>query len=335
MAERHGERVIVIGQSRGGVFARALAARRPDLVEGIVTLGSPTVSQLAVHPLVLAQVGLVGALGTRARAGHVPLELPARRVLRGLPRRDRGPVPARTSASSRSTRKHRRHRRLARLPRPRGRRARRGPRLALRHGRQRPGLPRRRRRAARASAATIRCSRTTCRARPSYERLGDRRVHRGAGVLDDLAVAGREAGRVERAQRLGGLERGRAVPGGRSPGAGSAGWASPWWRRRRASSRRRRRTACGRGCRGRRAGRGVAGRGDDLERADALARRDRARRLRVRAVAAGSCRRPARRARASCRRPSASRRAPTSGPRRPGARRRARRARRRGPGARG
>ncbi len=64
MAERHGERVVVIGQSRGGVFARALGARRPELVSGIVTLGSPTRSQLAVHPLVLAQVGLVSALGT-------------------------------------------------------------------------------------------------------------------------------------------------------------------------------------------------------------------------------------------------------------------------------
>jgi triacylglycerol lipase len=64
MAERHGERVVVIGQSRGGVFARALAARRPELVSGIVTLGSPTRSMLAVHPLVLTQIGLVGALGT-------------------------------------------------------------------------------------------------------------------------------------------------------------------------------------------------------------------------------------------------------------------------------
>jgi triacylglycerol lipase len=68
MAERHGERVIVIGQSRGGVFAKALAARRPELVEGIVTLGSPVMGQLSVHPLVLAQVGLVSALGT----AHVP-----------------------------------------------------------------------------------------------------------------------------------------------------------------------------------------------------------------------------------------------------------------------
>ena len=32
MAERHGERVIIVGQSRGGVFAKALAARRPELV---------------------------------------------------------------------------------------------------------------------------------------------------------------------------------------------------------------------------------------------------------------------------------------------------------------
>ena len=63
-AEHTGQRVSIIGQSRGGVFARALAVRRPDLVEGIVTLGSPTVSQLRIHPLVLAQVGLVSALGS-------------------------------------------------------------------------------------------------------------------------------------------------------------------------------------------------------------------------------------------------------------------------------
>jgi triacylglycerol lipase len=68
MAESHGERVVIIGQSRGGVFARALATRRPELVSGIVTLGSPIRSMLAVHPLVLVQVGLVSALGS----AHVP-----------------------------------------------------------------------------------------------------------------------------------------------------------------------------------------------------------------------------------------------------------------------
>ena len=35
-AEATGQRVAIIGQSRGGVFARALAVRRPDLVSGIV-----------------------------------------------------------------------------------------------------------------------------------------------------------------------------------------------------------------------------------------------------------------------------------------------------------
>jgi len=63
-----GQRVAIIGQSRGGVFARALAVRRPDLVCGIATLGAPTVRQLSAHPFVLAQVLVVGALGT----GRVP-----------------------------------------------------------------------------------------------------------------------------------------------------------------------------------------------------------------------------------------------------------------------
>jgi pimeloyl-ACP methyl ester carboxylesterase len=78
LAATTGRRVIVIGQSRGGVFAKALGARRPDLVAGVVTLGSPVMSQLAVHPLVLAQVGVVAALGS----GRVP-GLMSWRCLRG------------------------------------------------------------------------------------------------------------------------------------------------------------------------------------------------------------------------------------------------------------
>jgi pimeloyl-ACP methyl ester carboxylesterase len=64
-----GEKVTIVGQSRGGIFARALAVKRPDLVSSIVTLGSPTVSQLRIHPLVLAQVGLVSALGSARLPG--------------------------------------------------------------------------------------------------------------------------------------------------------------------------------------------------------------------------------------------------------------------------
>jgi triacylglycerol lipase len=68
LAAHTGRKVALVGQSRGGVLARVVATRRPDLVSGIVALGAPTVGMLRVHPLVLLQVGLVGALGT----GRVP-----------------------------------------------------------------------------------------------------------------------------------------------------------------------------------------------------------------------------------------------------------------------
>lgn len=70
MADRAGERVAIVGQSRGGLMAKVLASSRPDLVAGIVTLGSPTAGMLAVHPAVLGGIGLVGALGT-LRIPHV------------------------------------------------------------------------------------------------------------------------------------------------------------------------------------------------------------------------------------------------------------------------
>jgi pimeloyl-ACP methyl ester carboxylesterase len=64
LAEDSGQKVAIVGQSRGGSFARVLAVRRPDLVSGIVTLGSPLKHQLAVHPLVRASIYGMGALGT-------------------------------------------------------------------------------------------------------------------------------------------------------------------------------------------------------------------------------------------------------------------------------
>lgn len=68
-AERHGRRVTIIGQSRGGSMARILAVRRPDLVTGVVCLGSPLTDPLAVHPVVRAQVGAVALLGTLGLRG--------------------------------------------------------------------------------------------------------------------------------------------------------------------------------------------------------------------------------------------------------------------------
>ena len=68
----------IIGQSRGGLYAKALASRRPELVNGIVTLGSPLRNMLALHPVVLAQIGMIGALGTLALPGMLSM-----RCLRG------------------------------------------------------------------------------------------------------------------------------------------------------------------------------------------------------------------------------------------------------------
>ena len=64
LADVSGDRVAIIGQSRGGIIARALAKRRPDLVSGIVTLGSPNAGMLSIHPLVFASVLGMGTLGT-------------------------------------------------------------------------------------------------------------------------------------------------------------------------------------------------------------------------------------------------------------------------------
>jgi triacylglycerol lipase len=69
IAEEQGQRAVVIGQSRGGSLAKALARRRPDLVCGIVTLGAPQVDPLAIHPLVRLQVEAVSRLGSLGAPG--------------------------------------------------------------------------------------------------------------------------------------------------------------------------------------------------------------------------------------------------------------------------
>jgi len=64
LAERDGDRIAVVGQSRGGAIARLLAVRRPDLVRTALALGTPLADPFAVHPFVRVQVTAVGLLGT-------------------------------------------------------------------------------------------------------------------------------------------------------------------------------------------------------------------------------------------------------------------------------
>jgi pimeloyl-ACP methyl ester carboxylesterase len=64
IVERTGRPAVVLGQSRGGTLGRVLAVRRPELVEELVTLGSPIRDELAVHRATLMSIGAVGLLGT-------------------------------------------------------------------------------------------------------------------------------------------------------------------------------------------------------------------------------------------------------------------------------
>jgi pimeloyl-ACP methyl ester carboxylesterase len=66
IAQRRGTRVQVVGHSLGGMLARGLAGRRPDLISGIVTLGSPVLAPGAHHRSLTATVEVLNRL---SRAG--------------------------------------------------------------------------------------------------------------------------------------------------------------------------------------------------------------------------------------------------------------------------
>jgi len=62
VTERRGRRATVVGHSLGGMLARGVAARRPDLVAGIVSLGSPVLAPGAVHRLLAWDTQLLALL---------------------------------------------------------------------------------------------------------------------------------------------------------------------------------------------------------------------------------------------------------------------------------
>jgi len=64
-----GEPVILIGQSRGGTLARALAARHFDRIAALVMLGAPVLDPLAVSPSVLRTIRSVALLGDLGMPG--------------------------------------------------------------------------------------------------------------------------------------------------------------------------------------------------------------------------------------------------------------------------
>jgi len=68
IASRRGRKVTIVGHSLGGMLARGLASRRPDLVEGIVSMGSPVLAPGAVHHLLALNVEALNRL-TKAGFG--------------------------------------------------------------------------------------------------------------------------------------------------------------------------------------------------------------------------------------------------------------------------
>lgn len=83
IAIRRGRKVTLVGHSLGGMLSRSLAARRPDLVHGIVTMGSPMAAPGAVHQVLawdaemlmrLAAAGIRGLMGADCLAGSCAQE---------------------------------------------------------------------------------------------------------------------------------------------------------------------------------------------------------------------------------------------------------------------
>ena len=79
IAVRRGRKVTIVGHSLGGMLARGLAARRPDLVEGIVAMGSPVLAPGAIHRVLawdaellarLTRVGLRGLMSEDCFGGE-------------------------------------------------------------------------------------------------------------------------------------------------------------------------------------------------------------------------------------------------------------------------
>jgi triacylglycerol lipase len=67
LVERHGRRAALVGHSRGGHYARALAARRPDLVSHAICLGADLQGMFGCSTPTLKAVAAARAVAQRTR----------------------------------------------------------------------------------------------------------------------------------------------------------------------------------------------------------------------------------------------------------------------------
>lgn len=71
---KRGRKVAIVGHSLGGMMARALAARRPDLISGIVSMGSPVLAPAAVHNVLAWDAELLTRLSRAGIGGLMKVE---------------------------------------------------------------------------------------------------------------------------------------------------------------------------------------------------------------------------------------------------------------------
>jgi triacylglycerol lipase len=91
---RRGTRVQIVGHSLGGMLARGLAVRRPDLVSGIVTMGSPMLAPGAHHVSLTASVDMLVRLSRAGVPGLMSEECVAGSCARQSFMESRKPLPA-------------------------------------------------------------------------------------------------------------------------------------------------------------------------------------------------------------------------------------------------
>lgn len=94
IAIRRGTRVQVVGHSLGGMLARGVAVRRPDLVSNVVTLGSPMLAPGAHHRSLSASVEMLVRLSKAGVPGLMAEDCVAGACARQSFEECRAPMPA-------------------------------------------------------------------------------------------------------------------------------------------------------------------------------------------------------------------------------------------------
>jgi triacylglycerol lipase len=94
IASRRGSRVQIVGHSLGGMLARGLAVRRPDLISGVVTLGSPMLAPGAHHASLARSVDVLVRLSRAGVPGLMSEDCVAGGCARQSFEESRRPIPA-------------------------------------------------------------------------------------------------------------------------------------------------------------------------------------------------------------------------------------------------